>query len=216
MANLKIPRGIFSERYILKAPCLDFSWSSQFSIYIYDPNLSKIYLVTIFCSPLRTSCITLSCKTCNISNLSMLVYYNSFFSEKSLTYALPGLFSSLTFIKVLNVFQHNFFIFKFSVSYCSLTFKYSSSEGLFGIYGTIVSRYVLFLVGFLINISSTALVLHALIVLRAPRVVSEEYLVFYFLFSQFPTMISTMFFLKFVIYMLISEVRLHFQCYGKP
>ena len=142
MANLKIPRGIFSERYILKAPCLDFSWSSQFSIYIYDPNLSKIYLVTIFCSPLRTSCVTLSCKICNISNLSMSVYYNSFFSEKSLTYALPGLFSSLTFIKVLNVFQHNFFIFKFSVSYCSLTFKYSSSEGLFGIYGTFVSRYV--------------------------------------------------------------------------
>ena len=146
----------------------------------------------------------------------MLVYYNSFFSEKYLTYALPGLFSSLTFIKVLNVFQHNFFILKFIVSYCSLTFKYSFSEGLFSIYGTIVSRYVQFLVGFLINISSTALVLHALIVVRAPRVVSEEYLVFYFLFSRFPTIISTMFFLKFVIYLLISEVRLHFQCYGKP
>ena len=45
------------------------------------------------------------------------------------------------------------------------------------------------------------------------RVVSEKFLLFYFPFSQFPTIKSTIFFLKFVIYLIISEVRFHFQCY---
>ena len=54
------------------------------------------------------------------------------------------------------------------------------------------------------------------VALRAlDNLVPEKSLVFYFLFSQFPTIIPTIFFREFVFYLTISEVRLHFQCY-KP
>ena len=46
------------------------------------------------------------------------------------------------------------------------------------------------------------------------RIYSSSFwkVLFYFLFSQFPTIISTFFFLKFAIYLVISEKRFHFQC----
>ena len=43
-------------------------------------------------------------------------------------------------------------------------------------------------------------------------VVSEKFLVFYFPFSQYSTIISSFFFSEIVISLIIPEVLLHFQC----
>ena len=62
---------------------------------------------------LLVNSVYLSCKIRNISTLSMLLCHStdSLFSEKYLTYAPAGVFSSL--IKVLSVSEHNFLILKF-------------------------------------------------------------------------------------------------------
>ena len=43
-------------------------------------------------------------------------------------------------------------------------------------------------------------------------IVSENFLVFYFSFSQFPTILSSSFLLKLLISLVIPEVLLHFRC----
>ena len=46
---------------------------------------------------------------------------------------------------------------------------------------------------------------------KSPRIISENFSVLYFPFSRFPTIMSTVFFLKFMIHLVIFEVRLHFS-----
>ena len=128
------------------------------------------------CCP-RTKFLLISNATCmwktrNILTLSMLVYYNKasiFLSEKFLTYALPGLFSSL--IKDLIVSEHILSSFwSCIISCCFLILllpNIVSSKGLFR-FRTSISRYVyLLLVSCLINIFSTAVTMPAVFVLRA-------------------------------------------------
>ena len=104
------------------------------------------FVRVIFCWSAFSMVQTLS-NSWNISTLSMLVYYMmqiALFSEKFLTYELPGLFSSLTVIMVLNVCGHNFFILKFHCSMLLLNFitsKYSFFRRI-NRNGTSISRYV--------------------------------------------------------------------------
>ena len=87
-------------------------WST-FAIYMVQTFL-KIFKVTISFTLLRTSCANLSCKTWNISVISLLVNYNLItqiaFFWQVFYYFCTGLFSWL--IKVLSVFRHNFFLLK--------------------------------------------------------------------------------------------------------
>ena len=93
----------------------------------------------------------------------------------------------------------------FILSCCSLILllpSIASSEGLIR-YGTSNFGQVQLLVSLLVNIFSTATPLPALIVLRTlanllQQFLPEQFLVLYFLFSQFLAIISSTFFLKFM------------------
>ena len=133
----------------------------------------------------------------NFINVSILYNTNRFFSEKFLTYVLPGLFSSLTVIIVLNASEHNFFILKFHCFMLFLNFitsRYSLFRRIIR-YGTNISRYAKFLVSVLVNVSSTTLSLPVLIVLRALTNLLEEFpkrfWFFTFLFLNFQQIISS-------------------------
>ena len=116
------------------------------------------------------------------------------FSEKFLTYALPaGLFSSL--IKVLSVSEHSFFILKF---YCfMLLLNFISSK-----YSFFRRISYIDMVSIFRDMSSKCLLF---------MLATSSYL-FSVLLSFFSISNNNIFFLKFVIYLVISEMKLSFQC----
>ena len=71
----------------------------------------------------------------------------------------------------------------------------------------------MFLFSFLVNIFSTALAVPADCT-EGSSLVSEIFSVFYVPFPQFPTVITSTFFLKFAIYLVLPEVLFHFRCFN--
>ena len=153
----------------------------------------------------------------------MLVYYNTTYNTNSLflrsfSYAhLPGLSTSI--IKVLSVSENNFFILKFHCFMLLLNFiasKYSFFRRIIQVWyqyfqiclvlGQFPHKHFFYCTSSACSDCTEGSG-------SSTRVVFEKFLAFYFPFSQFPTMISIIFFLKFVICLVTSEVSLHFQCY---
>ena len=149
----------------------------------------------------------------NFFNVSILQNKQlTFFQEVS--HLCTGLFSSL--IKVLSVFEHNFFAFKFHL------LNKASSEGLFR-YCKLLQKDYLGMVSLAYffqfpyehflkccSFASSDCTEDSSL---STRVFSEDLLAFYFHFSQFLTKISSTFFQKLAIYLVIHQL-LHFRCFN--